>query len=350
MTRRTVTHFSLHRIAGTELRVVADVEGGVLRLIEVEEAVVREYARQEPWPHRWVTLFVLQDMQPLLRQLRAGSGTSAGSTALGGRPVVNLYDLADLSGCHVFVNQRVAAQEGYWGDEMAMRGLLAHEHAHPLSETSTTRASRALELELSLDLAVSAACAGWDADRQEKVRHLLTMQAESLCVYAPREVLANELAIRRGFSEALLDLDRRNVSNARHSVGGRAKLRRLLDQEMAEGHLGPAGADLLMLIGDLDGHLDLALETASFYRAGQEGDARELETILETAVLPHLEPEVARAYVALQEQYIALCPGMTAAGLVEWGEGILGILAQALAEKHLRLCYRLRADDEGHSW
>ena len=44
---RTVKHFSLHRIAGTELRVVADVEDGVLPVIQVEEVVIRGYAGTE---------------------------------------------------------------------------------------------------------------------------------------------------------------------------------------------------------------------------------------------------------------------------------------------------------------
>lgn len=348
MTRRAVTHFSLHRVAGTELRVVADVEDGVLRLIEVEEAVVREYAVRGVWPHRWVTLFVLQDLRPLLRQLPSGSGTHMGPATLAGHPVVNLYDLADPSGCHVFVNQGVAIEQGLWGDEMAMRGLLAHEHAHPLSETGTVRASRALKLELSLDLAAADKCLGWDSARLDSVRRLSARQAARLCVYAPREVLANELAIRHGFSEALLHLNRRYVANARHGVGGRTQLRSLLDQETTEGRLGVAGADLLMLIGDLDGHLDLALETASFYRAGHESEADELEMIVRMEVLPHLEPEVAQAFSALQQQYVALGPNMTTAELVGWGEGVLGILARAAADRNLRLRYHLRLDDESH--
>ncbi|MDO9065990.1 MAG: hypothetical protein Q7U96_02780, partial [Chloroflexota bacterium] len=66
---RTIKHFSLHRIAGTELRVVADVEEGTLPVVQAEETVLRRYVQREAWPHRWVTLFILQDLQPLVRQL-----------------------------------------------------------------------------------------------------------------------------------------------------------------------------------------------------------------------------------------------------------------------------------------
>ena len=161
---RTVKHFSLHRIAGTELRVVADVETGVLPVIQVEEAVIRGDAQQGLWPHRWVTLFVLQDLQPLVRYLTptpslppAGGGSKGespafppgGAAALDYRPVINVYDLADLTGCHVFVNQKAMLREGYWDDALAIQGLLAHEHAHPLAENETTRASRQLRFTIS---------------------------------------------------------------------------------------------------------------------------------------------------------------------------------------------------------
>ena len=156
---RTVKHFSLHRIVETELRVVSDVEAGVLPVIQVEEAVIRDYARREVWPHRWVTLFVLQDLQPLVRQLTPspalplpGGGNSlppGGAAALEHRPVVNVYDLADPAGCYIFVNRKAMMKEGYWDDALAIQGLLAHEHAHPLAENEATRSSRCLHMELS---------------------------------------------------------------------------------------------------------------------------------------------------------------------------------------------------------
>ena len=46
---KPIKHFSLHRVAGTELQVVSDVESGVLSLIQVEEQVIQSYARQGAW-------------------------------------------------------------------------------------------------------------------------------------------------------------------------------------------------------------------------------------------------------------------------------------------------------------
>ena len=126
---RTVKHFSLHRINATELRVISDIEVGVIPVIESEEAVIRGYAHQGHWPHREVTLFILEDLAPLVRQLRAGAELPpGGATALEHRPVVNAYDLADLTACHVFINWQAMEKEGYSDDPVAVQGLLAHEH------------------------------------------------------------------------------------------------------------------------------------------------------------------------------------------------------------------------------
>jgi hypothetical protein len=351
---RTVKHFSLHRIAGTELRAVADVEAGVLPVIQGEEAVIRGYVQQEVWRHRWVTLFVLQDLQPLVRQLTptppplAGGGSKGGGTTLppGGaaaldqRPVINIYDLADPVGCHVFVNRRAMVKEGYWNDPLAIRGLLAHEHAHPLAENEATRASRQLRFAIS-DFGFQIEI----ENRKSKIRNLLTLLADKLCLYAPRELFANEMTIRSGFGEVLFHLDRRTMANASRNVAGREDLQQQLQQEVASGNLTLQGAGLLLLIGDLKGYLDLALEIAPFYRTGRESDAQELEEVLETEVFPHLEPEAQRAYTALREQYIALRADLTPPELMAWGEGVLNILAEALAEKGLTLQHRLWMDD-----
>ena len=345
---RTVKHFSLHRIAGTELRVVADVETGVLPVIQEEAMVVQGYAQQKGWSHRWVTLFVLQDIQPLARQLGPGVDLPPGGAPadLERRPVVNVYDLADPTSCHVFVNQQVLVKLGYWDDSLSIRGLLAHEHAHPLAENAATRGSRRLQLDLSLERSQPAKGQGWTKDRQDRLHHLLALLANKLCLYAPREVFANEVTIRSGFGDALLHLDRRNVTDASLGMAGREKLREQLRGQVTQGKLAPAGADLLLLVGDMNGYMDLALEVAPFYRTDREGDARELEGVLEKGLFPHLEPEVARAYTALRGQYIALRADLAPAELKAWGESVLGILAEALAEKGLILGYRLwMADD-----
>lgn len=410
---RTVKHFSLNRIAGTELRVLADVETGVLPVIEAEEAVIRGYAQQELWPHRFVTLFVLRDLQPLVRQLgrNAGSGSlqvrrridplepgaestsgpslpPGGAEGLNHRPMVNVYDLADPLTCHVFVNQRAMAKEGYWDDPVAIKALLAHEHAHPLAQNGTIRASRRVQMELSLELAspvlatpqsrrmVSPSGAneaapraplttvrehgrrdqtpegvagpsgpssgGQAVDWHNQIHRLVTLVADKLSLYAPREIFANELTIRSGFGDALLHLDGLNVANASRSVSGRAELREQMEGEVSRQNLTSVAADVLLLVGDMKGYLDLALEVAPFYRAGREGAARQLEAVLGTDVFPHLEPEVPRAYSALREAYIALGAELTRHDFMGWAERVLEILAESLADKGLILEPRLR--------
>jgi hypothetical protein len=351
----TIKHFSVHRIAGTELRVVADVDVGVLPVIQVEEAVIRGYARHSRWPHRWVNLSILQDLQPLLRQLSrwaeladTPAGRSlppGGAVDLDSRPVVNVYDLADPEGCHVFVNQQAMRKEGYWDDLLAIQGLLAHEHAHPLAENETIRASRQMGVELSPDFDFPISDFG-KGDRSSRIVRLLSLLAGKLSVYAPREIFSNELTIGSGFGDALLHLNRCNVVNAGRSVAGRPELGQRLQQEVSGGTLSPTAAYLLLLIGDLTSYLDLVLEIAPFYRAGRESDARQLETMLETALFPYLEPQVVQVYTALREQYVALMADLSPAGLLDWSQGVLRILDQALAEKGLALHWHLWKRDE----
>ncbi len=351
----TIKHFSLHRIAGTELRVVADVEVGVLPVVQVEEAVIRGYARRSRWPHHWVNLTILQDLRPLLRQLRQMAeltDTSAGQSLppggavdLDSRPVVNVYDLTDPEGCHVFVNQQVMMTEGYWDDLLAIQGLLAHEHAHPLAENETIRASRQLGVELLPHFDFPISDFGTEG-RSSRIVRLLSLLAGKLSVYAPREIFGNELAIGSGFGDALLHLNRCNVVNAGRSVAGRPELVQRLQQEVSGGTLSPTAAYLLLLIGDLTSYLDLVLEIAPFYRTGRESDARELETVLETALFPHLEPPVVQAYTTLREQYVTLMADLSPPGLLDWSQGVLRILDQALAEKGLALHWRLWKREE----
>ena len=348
---RTVKHLSLHRIAGIELRVVADVEEGVIPIVEVEEAVIRQYVRwgQPPWPHQSVNLFVLEDLQPLVHQLQRQQATGAlQPTETGDEtipvfwrdvPVVNVYDLADLATCNVFVNRQVMMREDYWGDALAVQGLLAHEHAHPLAENVTTRASRDFTLpQMAL---AGPAFTGCSVELQDRLQRLWVGLATKLCWYAPREILANQLTITSGFDEALLYLDRRNVANACRSVLGRDELCRQLQHQVAQGHLTPTGAELVLLVGDLNSYLDLALEIAPFYRAARAGAARELEARLEQEVFSRLAPQVAQAYTALRDQYVALDINLDVSALGNWIAGILDLLAHALSEPGAQLIWKL---------
>ena len=336
---RTVKHLSLHRIAGIELRVVADVEEGVIPIVEVEEAVIRQYVGLPSWPHRSVNLFVLEDLQPLVHQLQQQHATGAlQPAATGDVPVVNVYDLADLTTCNVFVNRQVMMREDYWGDALALQGLLAHEHAHPLAENVTTRASR--DFTLPQVALAGPALTGCSVELQDRLQRLWVGLATKLCLYAPREILANQLTITSGFDEALLYLDRRNVANACRSVLGRDELCRQLQHQVAQGHLTPTGAGLVLLVGDLNSYLDLALEIAPFYRAGRAGEARELEARLEREVFSRLAPQVAQVYAALRDQYVALDINLDVSALKDWIAGILDLLAHALSEPGAQLIWK----------
>jgi hypothetical protein len=323
----TIRHFALHRIRDVELRVISDIEAGVIGISEVEEAVLRRYVVVAGWPHRVVSLFVLSDLNPLQRQLVATAKLPPGGVeGLGLRPVVNLYDLADLTACNIFINQTALVKEGYWGDRLAETALLAHEHAHPLAENSTTQATRQMVVTvqpISRQPLASADEAAW----QEKLRRLLQLQVDKLCLYAPRELFTNDIVLREGFGDALYYLDLQNVNNAAHGVQARPALVASL---AAEAGLTDAGRAIFLAVADLKAHLDLALEIASFHRLGRASQARSLEQILETAIFPALAPVTAIAYRGLVELYESLTPDMTPTDLVAFARQIVVILVEAL--------------------
>lgn len=326
---RDVKHFGLHEVAGIELRVVADVENGVLQVLEAEEAVIRGYVDRGVWQHRWVELLVLQDLQPLAGRLAEAEGLPpGGSVAVDLRPVVNAYDLADLSSCHVFVNQKVMVAEGYWDDPQALRALLAHEHAHPLSENAATHASRGLRLSMPAGVAPRSAAPG--AAVLLPLERLVALLAEKLCCYAAREIFANELTIRVGFGDDLFHLDRRVVADAARGVRRRAEVANHLQLEVEAGRLTDQGAGELMLVGDLRGYLDLALEIAPFRRAGLDSQAAELEAVLDEQVFPLLQPGVAQVYHGLCGLYVELRPEMAGDALLAWGRQVLSLLTADL--------------------
>lgn len=329
--RNTIRHFALHRIGDLELRVISDIESGVIGISEAEEAVLRRYVAVAGWPHRVVSLFVLSDLSPLQRQLVATATAPAvppgGVEGLGLRPVVNLYDLADLAACNIFVNQTAMVKEGYWGDRLAETALLAHEHAHPLAENGTTHATRQITVTVQpifdrrpLDSANEAA---W----QEKLRRLLQLQVDKLCLYAPREVFTNDIVLREGFGDALYYLDLQNVNNAAHGVQARPAL---VANLTAEDALTDAGRAVFLAVADLKAYLDLALEIASFHRLGRAAQARSLEEVLEATVFPALVPETAPAYRSLVERYQALTPDMPPEALAGFARQVVTVLADAL--------------------
>jgi hypothetical protein len=344
---RTVKHLSLHRIEGTELRVVSDVELGALPVIQTEEDVIRRYSAAGPWPHRWVTLLILQDLEPLVRQLGARDGAAemlsslppGGAEALDSRPVVNAYDLASPAGCHIFVNRRAMLRDGYWDDPLALRALLAHEHAHPLAEGETVRATRALRIAIT---APHPAAGSGDGGASEQILGQLALLADELCLYAPREIAANELALRCGFEAPLLHLARRNMAAARQALAGRRELGLELQREQSRGRLAPSEAGALLLLADLRGYASWAFEVAAFSRSGCAAGAQELEAALQADVFPHLEPQALAVYATLREQYETQRLDLSADELLPWGQGLLQALVRAMAERDMEIVAHIR--------
>ncbi len=327
---RAVKHVQLHRIGTTELRVISDIDEGVGPLVQAEEEVIRRLMQRPGWPHRQVNLFVLQDLAPLARQLGAqAAALPGGETALVDRPVIHIYDLANLRRCTVFVNQQAMQRADYWADPLAVQGLLAHEHAHPLAENATTHASR--QLRTRLDLPSENQPAVWSP----RLAGLLAALVERLIRTAPREVVTNELAISSGFEAALLHLNRRNLATACHSLVGRTQLRAVLAQDVAHGHRPANDLGQLLLLSDLDSHLMLAMEVSAFRRAGRHTAADELTHQLQQQLFSALEPQVGPAFSALCRLYDELPTDMDGPALANWGCSVGAVLEQALAEQNL---------------
>ena len=329
-----IEHFSRIRVENTTLQVMADARRDLARLIREEESVVRHFVQAGNWPHKWVNMFVLEDLQPLAAQIKnANALSSFVADDIDRRPMVNVYDAADLSECAIFVNRGALKQDGIWRDALALRGLLAHEHGHPLAENPTVHAARALGVEVATEN--RPANAAIDA-----ILHLL---ADRLCVHAPQEVFANEVAVRAGFGDALFHLDQGAIEKAKLGVSKRPALVQGLDKQVKEGKLDAGQAAALLLVGDLQAHLPFVLETTPFLRAGERHQAQVLEAALSEGIWPHLDPLAMRLYENLRDHYRELQPAWTAAEMKAWAETALAFLAEALRERNLQVRFTLVA-------
>ena len=327
-----IEHFSRTRVENTTLQVMADTQRNLARLIREEESVIRHYVRLGAWPHKSVNMFVFEDLQPLVSQIKnAAVLPLVVAEDIDRRPMVNVYDAADLAECTVFVNRRALKAEGVWTDALALRALLAHEHAHPLAENDTVHAARELSVEVTAESRTAQAAIGG-------ILHLL---ADRLCVHAPQEVFANEIAIRAGFGDALFHLDKATVEKARLGVAKRAALVQGLDKQVKDGKLGAAPAAALLLVGDLQAYLGFALETAPFLFAGHRHQADALEAALSEGVWPHLDPVVMPLYAKLRDHYRQLKADLSPAEVIAWAGVGLGFLADVLREKNLRVRFAL---------
>ena len=343
----TVKHFGLHRLDHVELRVVADDETGILRVEQAEMDVVGRLSGDPRWQHKTVTLFVLSDLQPLQRQLEALGLRPADvrlqeRDELLSRPVLNVYDLASPATCNVFVNRKAMTEAKYWEDSLALEGLFAHEHAHPLSECAYTAALRALRIEVQLKLDVPwaqdpAQDANWAARSNQQIGAL----AAKLFSTGAREVFTNGIAVAAGFDRALYHLNRENIAILTLGLRFRPALAAQLANVVAQGQLSSAGADMLRLIGDMQAFLPLAMEIAPFKREHFVAKARELLRPLHGQLLPQLEPPVAGLFDDLVDLYARADEAATGEQVRADVERGLARLAQALAEVGATLAYRV---------
>ena len=337
---RFLKHLTAHRIADTELQVISDLDSGVTPLIDVEKEVLGEYTRRPDWQHGVIVLFVLRNLEPLIRQLsQVVSAPPGGIQALEYRPIVNIYDLRNPYACRIFINQEAMKREGYWDDHKALKALLAHEHAHPLAECPATQASRNLRVELSFDSIGPQL--GESKTRQSKIEGLLRVVIDKLCLYAPREIFANDVTIQSGFADPLLYLDKQNVIKAGESLRSKGILRQELQKEVERENLTALGADLLATIAEMKGYLDLALETAPFHRQNKVAELEELEGLFFERVIPYLEPEVGRAYERLRDGYVKHSTNASPEELARDVESLLDVLAAVLRDKGLELGYKI---------
>lgn len=327
-----IEHFSRCRVDDTTLQVMADQQRDLERLIDEEKSVIRHYVRLGDWPHKRVNMFVLENLQPLAAQIKSATKLSSViANDIDRRPMVNVYDAADLTECAVFVNRGALERDDVWHDDVALRALLAHEHGHPLAENETVQAARELSVQVKLEGRAPTAAVG----------PILDLLADRLCLHAPQEVFANELAIRAGFGDALFHLDKDVIGKARASVGGRPALVQSLEQQASERKLSADEAAALLLVADLQAHLPLALETAPFLRAGHRQQAEALEAALIDGVLSRLDAAALPLYGKLRDHYLQLRTDLSSAEIKDWSREALGLLADALRERGLRLRFAL---------
>lgn len=366
-------YLSIHRLEGVELRVVADhqvaddpvtgQEDEILALIEVESQVLNRLAQEAQWPHRTVTLFILADLTSLQKQLQALDRRPVGDQLdqmgdLLVHPVVNMYDLANPITCHVFVNRQAMITAGYWNDRLALQGLLAHEHAHPLAECAATKAVRQLQLTLELQLTQP-----WSPPIQsgkgnalgqgqhvppwaEHAQRQLNALVQTLVLLGPREVFTNEIALATGFVQPMLYLDRQNVQNLMAALAYRPTLQRQLAEAVRANRLSLTGAAALSLIGDLQAHLAMAMEVAAFQRQGERVASTELLVQLEKDVFAKLDPLVGPLFQKLCASYVRLPTTASPLEMAKFAEEQLALLARTLSQRSLQLTVQVKLKDE----
>jgi hypothetical protein len=243
--------------------------------------------------------------------------------------MVHIYDLANPAECSIFVNRRQMVRLGLWDDELALEALLAHEHAHPLSENAATRAARTLKARIELHKLPE----GLAGARAEQLRHSLGTIVDELCLHAPHEIFANELAVRAGFGRALFHLNRISITGGKAGLSARTALEEKLRTEVKAGRLSEAGLALILTMASIEAHVRMALEHAAFARAGEAANASALDVLLQREVFHHVEPEVGALYQLCCARYIALKPDLQAAAVCAWMQEGCAPLVDALHKR-----------------
>jgi len=150
-------------------------------------------------------------------------------------------------------------------------------------------------------------------------------------------VFANDLTVAAGCADDLFHLDQLVVAAAARGVLGRSALVDQLEADVEEGRRPRQDAGQALLLGDLRSCLDLAMETAPFYRAGRPGQAADLEAVLFEQVFPRLESAVEGTYRVVRDLYVELSPDLTDAALASWAERVIDPLSRVLSERGLEL-------------
>jgi hypothetical protein len=242
--------------------------------------------------------------------------------------MVHIYNLANPAETSIFVNRRRMMALGLWDDELALEGLLAHEHAHPLAENATTRAARGLMA------SVQALTLPEGLEPQEKqLTHSVETLVEELCLHAPHEVAANELAVRAGFGEALFHLNGMTLTGGRAGLTQHAALKAKLEAGVKAGRLSKQAMVLTLTMASIEAHVRVALESAAFARAQDATHAAALDSLIEEEVFKHVEPEVGALYRLYCDRYAALNPDLDANAVLFWMQESSILLTKALHKR-----------------
>lgn len=316
-------------VGGSTVRIVTDCADDISTVVDAEVDVLQKLGDQGLWPEQNVTLFVLDNLAPLVGQLRLlGRLVDDALVGLPQRPMVVLYDPRHASECFVFVNRQIMMAEGFWGDPLAAEGLLAHEHAHPLSEAPVIAAARGLKVKAAGPAALVP---------------LAARLGETLSTGAVSELLANAFCVEHGFADALKHVNSISLVRAIRNLDQRPELERRAAAAVAAGNLPADEAPALLRLADAQIGLPFALEVVPFRQAGLTAHANELEDLLTGDLLSRMAPGAAAILHDLEDRFATLRRDWGDASLVTWVTDILSRLSAFLSHDGAPLTLGLEA-------